>query len=651
MEDALPEIRILDDDVANKIAAGEVVERPAAVVKELLENSVDARATRIDVEFKNGGKTFIKVADNGCGMRRDQALMSLESHATSKIRTSNDIFEISTYGFRGEAVPSIASVSRFTMRTRPHSQMAGTQIEVYAGKINTVRECGMPEGTEIAVENLFCEVPARRKFLKSDNVEASHIAKLCRLYALALPDVAITLIENSRLIFRSERNLSLLKRVERVAGTAVAEKLMELKPCQADGMKLYGAILAPGESFATSRNICAFINSRPVDCRAIYSAIKEAYAQFVPAGRFAAAYLFLELDPRSVDVNVHPAKREVRLKNEFGVRNFVCEAISKKLSAYTAAINTPFAAKSDAANAEAPAPAPNAQEPPSSLPDAPSAPAGVGESRQEHTPEQEQKAPNKSPAAPYPAMPKAAITPLSAPQFVPHSEFAKQRAEYDAESATVPQGMPQKAASANPPSPADNNAAVPNWKYLAQFKGKFAVFEMRTSMVLMNITAAVRRLTYAKILANLERDGRAAAQTLLIPIPLKLERVEAEILEKNADSFSACGFGMEKFGANFYRIAAIPPWLDLSEAETFVRDFISSARDENISARPRKLGNELFAKTAARKARADKSRQTPDGATRLLRELLQCPSHMSSPDGRPTLREISEAEINRMFSI
>lgn len=648
MEDALPEIRILDDDVANKIAAGEVVERPAAVVKELLENSVDARATRIDVEFKNGGKTFIKVADNGCGMRRDQALMSLESHATSKIRTSNDIFEISTYGFRGEAVPSIASVSRFTMRTRPHSQLAGTQIEVYAGKINTVRECGMPEGTEIAVENLFCEVPARRKFLKSDNVEASHIAKLCRLYALALPDVAITLIENSRLIFRSERNLSLLKRVERVAGTAVAEKLMELKPCKTDGMKLYGAILAPGESFSTSRNICAFINSRPVDCRAIYSAIKEAYAQFVPAGRFAAAYLFLELDPRSVDVNVHPAKREVRLKNEFGVRNFVCEAISKKLSAYTAAINTPFAAKSDAANAEAPAPAPNAPEPPSSFPNEPSPPAG--EPRQARTPEQEQKTPNKSPAAPHQAMPKAAITPLSAPQFVPHSEFAKQRAEYAPGSVSIPQETPQKAPSANAPAPAADNA-VPNWKYLAQFKGKFAVFEMRTSMVLMNITAAVRRLTYAKLLANLERDGRAAAQTLLIPIPLKLERVDAEILEKNADSFAACGFEMEKFGANFYRIAAIPPWLDLSEAETFVRDFISSARDENISARPRKLGNELFAKTAARKARADKSRQTPEGATRLLRELLQCPSHMSTPDGRPTLREISEAEINRMFSL
>ena len=254
------------------------------MVKELLENSIDAGATRVEIQFRHGGKTFIKVADDGCGMTRQQALTSLEPHATSKIRAPEDLFEITSYGFRGEAVPSIASVSRFVMRTKPEAQVVGTEIDVYAGTVNAVRDCGMASGTEITVENLFCSVPARRKFLKSDNVEASHIIRLCRLYALA----------------------------------EISSKMFELGRVERGGMSVEGAVLRAGESFPTSRNICAFVNGRPVECRAVYSAVKEAYSQFVPKGRFAAAYIFITLDPKTVDVNVHPAKLQVRLKDEFG---------------------------------------------------------------------------------------------------------------------------------------------------------------------------------------------------------------------------------------------------------------------------------------------------------------------------------------------
>lgn len=277
MKTTPPDIRILSEDVANRIAAGEVIERPAAVVKELLENAIDAGATRIDIEFKHGGKSFVKVLDNGCGMTREQALMSLEPHATSKIREPEDLFKISSYGFRGEAVPSIASVSKFTLRTRPEGSQLGTHIDIYAGEVNAVKDCGMAAGTEVIVENLFCSVPVRRKFLKTDNVEASHITKLCRLYALALPQLAITLIENSRVVFRSEQDLGIMDRIERVYGREISSKLMELKECVLGDLKVYGAILRPGESFATNRNVCSFINGRPVDSRAVYSAIKEAY--------------------------------------------------------------------------------------------------------------------------------------------------------------------------------------------------------------------------------------------------------------------------------------------------------------------------------------------------------------------------------------
>ena len=332
-----PEIKILPDDVANKIAAGEVVERPASVVKELLENSIDAGATRIDIEFKHGGKTFIKVLDNGCGMTRQQALMSLEQHATSKIRSPEDLFSISSYGFRGEAVPSIASVSKFRMRTRPEGESVGTQIDSYASQVLSVKECGMPRGTEILVENLFSGVPARRKFLKSDNVEAGHIARLCRLYALALPNLSLTLVENSKVLFHSEEGFGVIARISKIFGRETAENLIELKESQKYGMKVSGAILVPGESFSTSRNICVFINGR-----AVYAAVKEAYSQFVPKGRFAGAFLFIELNPSSVDVNVHPAKREVRLKDELGVKNFIADAIIERLKSFS--FQEPFGA-------------------------------------------------------------------------------------------------------------------------------------------------------------------------------------------------------------------------------------------------------------------------------------------------------------------
>ena len=327
----MSKIRLLSDEVCNRIAAGEGVERPASVVKEWIENSLDAGATKIVVEADQGGRKCIRVVDDGEGMDRDDALLCLDPHATSKIKSADDIFEIGSFGFRGEAIPSIASICKFTMRTRPVSADTGTQVEIYAGEIKDVRECGMPCGTEILVENIFCSVPARRKFLKSDNVEASHIIKLCRLYALSLPNIAITLIENSRVVFRSEGGLNILERIAKISGIGVdtARKLIEIPPCEAGEMKVSGAIIAPPESFTTSRNICAFINSRPVDSRTVYSALKEAYEGRLEKGRYAGAYIFLEIPPRDVDVNVHPAKREVRLRNEFAVREFLCAAISR----------------------------------------------------------------------------------------------------------------------------------------------------------------------------------------------------------------------------------------------------------------------------------------------------------------------------------
>ncbi len=623
-----PEIRILPDDVANKIAAGEVIERPAAVVKELLENSIDAGATRIEIEFKHGGKSFIKISDNGCGMTREQALTSLELHATSKISTPDDIFKISTYGFRGEAVPSIASVSKFTMRTRPSSSQIGTQIEVFSGEVKSVRDCGMAEGTEIVVENLFCGVPARRKFLKSDNVEASHITKLCRMYALALPELAITLIENSRVIFMSERNPNMIARVSRVCGRDVAANLVELKTCQLDDMKLYGAILAPAESFATSRNICTFINSRPVECKAVYSAIKEAYEPYIPKGKFAAAFLFLGIDPTTVDVNVHPAKREVRLKDETKIRDFICEALSRKLRACTATPSTPNSID----NYYAPPP-PLKEE---NQVEQKEAEKIFTQNLSAHSAQNDKPKIIEQVRTP----PRAVITPTQITPPAPITPKATISPKVDAQEQAV-----QETSSALKP-----NSALDDWRYLACFKKRFAIFETRRGLVMMSISAALKRVHYARIISSL-LESKADAQNLLLPITLKFERADDEVFAANKDAFTACGFTIENFGLRMYKVEAIPAWLSYERAEAFIRGFVEEGRDEGTNIRKRKLADDTFAKLAVKRMGAANFTCNETSAFALLNELLSCDFHSTSPDGKPTLKEISESEISKMFGI
>lgn len=643
-----PEIKILPDDVANKIAAGEVVERPASVVKELLENSVDAGATRIDVEFKHGGKTFIKVLDNGCGMTRQQALTSLEQHATSKIRNPDDLFSISTYGFRGEAVPSIASVSKFRLRTRPEGEQFGTQIDSYASEILSVRECGMPCGTEILVENLFAGVPARRKFLKGDSVEAGHIARLCRLYALALPNLSITLVENSRTLFRSTSGLGVVARVAKIFGTEVAEKLVELPEVSRGSMKVSGAVVVPAESFPTSRNICTFINGRPVDCRAVYAAVKEAYAQYIPKGRFAAAFLFLELDPTSVDVNVHPAKREVRLKDEFAVKTFLADAIGDRLAEFSGKTHVgemPDGGGDSGGDTQPTAPAIAPVFTPASQREktfadfkaAEGSPAG-GACLREPFATLEPPAEVDAPAAPN-LTPRFTAAANFAPIAKPEPRFAEQHTEASAPRAPAPFG--------GNPAPA-RRPILTGWRYVGCALRKYALFETSKSLTLMNISAALRRVNFNKIMTAL--DGRkAASQNLLLPITIGFAAIDDEFFAANRPLFESCGFAVEEFGRGYYRITATPVWLPYGNVEKFIRDFVETCAENGMRARAKRMGDEIFAKLAVEHIGTEGFECTEMSATNLLSELLECPVHMTSPDGRKTLFELSDARLTSTF--
>ena len=322
----MPEIRILSDQVANQIAAGEVVERPVAVLKELVENSLDAGAQKIEIEFRNGGKSYLRVEDDGMGMNPDQALLALERHATSKIRKASDLNKVGTFGFRGEALPSIASVSRFVIRTRPVSSNEGTEIFINGGKMIHCKDCGMPPGTRVEVSHLFNSVPGRRKFLKTEVTEATHLIHMAKLYALAHPSVTFTLIEGGRTVFRSPACDSPADRVREIFGRGLAESLTPMD-AQENDLRLSGLLGKPGQSRSTRKEMIFFVNRRPVDSRTISYAVIEAFHTFVPKGRFPPAILFLEIDPAVVDVNVHPSKREIRFRDDPKVRSFILNSV------------------------------------------------------------------------------------------------------------------------------------------------------------------------------------------------------------------------------------------------------------------------------------------------------------------------------------
>ncbi len=577
----MPTIRILPDRVANQIAAGEVIERPAAVVKELVENSLDAGATRIEVEFRSGGSAYIRVEDNGPGLTRDDALLALERHATSKIAEAADLDRLATFGFRGEALPSIASVSRFELQTRPAGAEGGTEILVNGGKFVHVRDCGRPVGTRIVVSHLFNSVPARRKFLKSDATESAHIIHCVRLYALACPQAAFNLVEDGRVIFRSPECATTAERVAEIFGRQTAESLLAIEAAEA-GLRLTGLVGRPGAGRATRHEMITFVNRRPVDSRTLSYALIESYHEALPKGRYPLAFLFLEIDPAAVDVNVHPAKREVRFRAEAQVRAFVMRVVLSRLRALGAETVPAAVATGGPAGA---------------------APADPVESRI---------------AAPFPA-----YRPLSPP--VPAAE-------------------------------ADPRAAVPapapglrtSWRFVGVVRGTYAVFDTAAGLVLLDRRAARERIWYERLRAQFA-TGRVGSQRLLLPVPVELDAIMTALLTDRLEFLNGHGFEIAGFGRNFFRVEAVPEWMEPSDAEAFLRDLVGALREGLLGARDLDLARDELARLAAARAV-----RMPDAAGEtemnfLVNQLFSCRQPLTSPAGKPTFIELSHGEIDRRF--
>ena len=631
----MPKVRILPDRVANQIAAGEVIERPAAVVKELVENALDAGATRIEVEFRHGGRSLIRVEDNGCGMSKDDALLALERHATSKIVEAADLDHLMSYGFRGEALPSIASVSRFLLQTREEAAEAGTEVLINGGKFVHVRDCGRPVGTRIEVSHLFNSVPARRKFLKTDQTEAAHIVHNVRLYALACPNTAFTLIEEGRVIFRSPQCATLAERIAEIFGRQIAESLIALDVAES-GQRLSGLIGRPGVGRATRHEMIVFVNARPVDSRTLNYALIESYHESLPKGRYPLAFVFFECDPAAVDVNVHPAKREVRFRSEPQVRSFVIRAVLQRLRelGVGAGGETGLAAAGAEHGPLGTAPKPETG---NRTPDGGSSDFGNRISDRSTAATSGGLGavqPIRRTDLPNLATPTAAGSPVSGIRFpVSTSPF---------------QSAPPPSIHQGPPLSAPSASATPSWRFLGTAHGNYALFETPSGLVLLDRRAAHERIWFERLREQF-RTGSVPSQRLLLPIAVEFDAIASALLLDRLKFLETHGFEVAEFGRNFFRIEAVPAWMEPADAEPFLRDLIGAFRDGSIPDRNTELAHDALARMAAAKAV-----RLPDNAGEselrgVVTQLFATPMPLTNPAGRPTFIELNHAELARRF--
>ncbi|MEI6861382.1 MAG: DNA mismatch repair endonuclease MutL, partial [Verrucomicrobiota bacterium] len=569
------------------------------VVKELVENALDAGATRIEVEFRHGGRAFIRVEDNGGGMARDDALLALERHATSKLAVAADLDRLHTFGFRGEALPSIASIARFTLQTRATGDEAGTEILVNGGKLVHVRECGRPVGTRIEVADLFNSVPARRKFLKTDATEAAHIVAGVRLHALACPRVAFTLTEDGRVVFRSPQCADLAGRVAEIFGRQLAAELVPVEAAEA-GLRLTGLIGRPGLGRATRHELVTFVNGRPVDSRTLSYAVIESYHESVPKGRYPMAFLFFECDPAAVDVNVHPAKREVRFRSEPTVRGFVIRSVLTRLREM---------AEGERQSAVLP--------------------ATGGE-------------PRLTSNIPTPT---SSLPPLTS--ALPHSAFQVPRSS--APASALPNSAFRTLTSSAPAfENRKSNIHNSTWRFLGVAHSDYALFETAAGLVLLDRRAAHERVWFEQLREQFG-SGTVPGQRLLLPVPLELDPVAAALLLDRLKFINAHGFEITEFGRNFFRIEAVPDWMEPGDAEPFVRDLLGALRDGRIQGGSLDAAREQFARLAAARAVRLPAAGGEEQMRALLAQLFATRAPLTSPAGRPTFVELNHGELARRF--
>ena len=673
----MPRIRILAEAVANRIAAGEVVERPASAVKELLENSLDAGATSVRMEVEAGGKRMIRVVDNGCGMMHDDAMLAFERHATSKLRTSDDLLAIATLGFRGEALPSIASVSRLLLETCAAGDEQGTRIEFAGGKLLSVKPAGLPVGTSVSVADLFYCVPARRKFLKSDTTELGHIASLVTHYALAHPDKQFTLKTPTQEIVNVAPVGTMAERVYQLLGRQALEEMVEVPAVsapiraaitepeleaaeRASEISVHGFISRPEVQRSNRNGIFVFVNRRLVRDRLLLHAIHESYRNIQPPDVFPVVLLFVDLPSEEVDVNVHPAKIEVRFRHSQFVHDFARDVLRQALGRARPIPSFSAASGPSGANAHGVSAYAGAR-------------PGAGPGGAANFANETLAHPMAAPHAVIPALQtdedssvEAAFGLTSMPlppvaqrfRFGAAGEILSLEIRASGRMAWMLERWPRTPAAGGCSQPfrqaaqageaPASAASLTELKPLGQVNASFIVAVNSEGLWIIDQHVAHERVLFEQHL-RARREGALSGQRLLMPIMAELAPRQRVILDQIAEELSANGFDVTPMGAQSVAIQATPSGISSGDAERLLAELLDGIEREHSAISMDSLQSQIAATTACHAAIKVNMPLDHTKMEWLLAELAKTDAPMSCPHGRPIVLRYSLREIERAF--
>lgn len=598
MSYATNRIRILPEELVNKIAAGEIIERPASVLKELIENSLDAEAGRLEIVVRNGGKSLIQVRDDGTGMSRDEVISSLDRHATSKIIEEKDLTSINTLGFRGEALSSIASVSNMLISSRIRSDISGTEVRVDGGKLLSVRETGLPPGTIVKVQRLFYNIPARKKFLKSSAVEQRHVSDLITGYAIGRPGTAIRFVSNGKLVLSLQHGSSIFERIHALLGKEIAEHLLELDG-EAGGTRIRGYIGTP-ETVRSSRSFqFLFVNGRIVKDRLLSGAIFSVYRDLIPRGRYPVYVLFIDVDPSEIDVNIHPAKEEVRFSNERVLREDIRRLLQTRLKESIGARESEY----------------------------PFIPSGLNDAKQSMNSGLPSMAGKKEDREDEGLSVSGGISPYGVAD--------------EAEKLTV-----QTALDLNdvPPDPIlsekDRKQPVKYW----QFQQTYIFCQVKGELLIIDQHVAHERVIFEKVMRMLHEEA-TAVQPCLFPRTLQLTLGELPVYEENRQFLKNAGYSLRLFSDRTLVVDGEPAGLLGADPVEILREFFSELSDGFGTTTLEKIATAYSCKAAIKAGRNLSDREI----AWLVDSLFATEQPFICPHGRPVILQITLDELHRRF--
>ena len=593
------ELRILPKNIADMIAAGEVVQRPASVVKELMENAVDAGATDIKVVVADAGRTLIQVIDNGCGMTPDDAVLCFERHATSKLASAEDLHHILTFGFRGEALASIVAVAEVTLRTRQEGEELGVEVTMAASENKGTREVSCPVGTNVAVRNLFYNIPARRKFLKSDNVELRHIVEEFQRVALTRPDIAFTLTHNGKDIHVVKPAPSHKFRIQDLLGPAIVGDIVDIE-ASTSLVSLQGYIGKPESARKTLGNQFFFVNGRYFRSAYLHKAVKKAYENLMPEDLNPSYFLYLEVDPHSIDVNIHPTKTEIKFEEDNVIFQIIYACIKETLGRSSFAASLDFEAAAD----EMPV---------------------IGKHFDEYRPV-------SSPAAPVdpdynPFEPDAPREPRTGFASADYSQFVDKRQDYGKlfEESTLPTHQ------------------------LIVLQGRYIVTQGRSGLMTVHIRRAWERILFERFRTSLAASGHVS-QAALFPVPVEVGPANVPLFEENAALLASMGFDIQPFGPGTVVVNGVPEGFsaEAGKVEVLVGDLLLILSDGHTSLQG-VLENNLAEKFARAAAGGMREVHSPVEAGRLVDALMNTSNPEQTPSGKRILTFQSIVDIDKLF--